>query len=175
MNILSIVLSVVAIIISVIGVTVSILTLKLQYKRTLSVEIESDCANFARVNDKDELISSFVYLITNTSNLPIFIKEIGFMGILEDGNKIEMIEIGHYEPEDNNQLIQLESQNNINYFIPMKDMSVLIKDCLLKHNIKKFIGCVKCSNGKIYKRNFGDAQKFYNTYFNQFEDMHEYY
>lgn len=175
MEILSIVLSIIALIVSAVGVTASIVSTKLQYKRSIKVDVESDCANFAIVNGKEKLLASFVYSITNISNLPIFIKDIGFMGVTDDSKKLEMIEICHYEPSDDRQLVKLEAQNNVNYFISMKDMSSLIKNCILKHNVKNFITCIKCSNGKIYKHNFGDAKKFYKAYFYQFETMPEYY
>ena len=175
MEILSIVLSIIALIVSAIGVTASIITAKLQYRRSINVDLESDSANFAIVNGKERMLPSFTYMITNTSNLPIFIKEIGFMGYLDDSKKPEMVEISQYEPSDDRHLVKLEAQNSINYFISMKDMSSLIKNCILKHNVKNFVTCVKCSNGKIYKHNFGDAKKFYKSYFYQFETMPEYY
>ena len=175
MEILSIVLSTIALIVSAIGVTASIITAKLQYKRSVNIDVESDSANFALVNGKEKTIPSFTYIITNTSNLPIFIKEIGFMGFTDDSKKLEMVEIGHYEPSDDRQLVKLEAQNSINYFISIKNMSSLIKNCILKHNVKNFITCIRCSNGKIYKHNFGDAKKFYKAYFYQFESMPEYY
>lgn len=107
MEILSIVLSIIALIVSAIGVTASIITAKLQYRRSINVDLESDSANFAIVNGKKRMLPSFTYMITNTSNLPIFIKEIGFMGYLDDSKKPEMVEISHYEPSDDRHLVKL--------------------------------------------------------------------
>ena len=63
MEILSIVLSTIALIVSAVGVIASIVSTKLQYKRSVAVDIESDSANLALINGKEN--DSIFYLHHN--------------------------------------------------------------------------------------------------------------
>lgn len=155
------IVSILTLIISIISVTISIISIKLQYSKSLHTNILTDLGDIVFVNSHQKMICAFIIELTNTSNVPIIIKEIGIIGSEE--NKKDYYDIEYYSPQDDN--YKINPHENIDYKIEMSIMENNVKNLILKPNVKNLILYIKCPDGKIYKKNLGNAKAFYKAYF----------
>lgn len=143
------VVSIIAIIISFVSFIFSAVTYFKQYKKTLYIQIDYR-TTLIKNNIKYSAISVSV---TNTSQFPIYIKEIGLKAFNNEINKFEYVWLGCIEPDYDENTIKILPQEGKEFYFEISTIAPFIDE-----NIANGIGekkvkiAVKDSTNKKYTK-----------------------
>lgn len=143
----TIIISVIATIISLISLIFCATSFIKQYGKSLYAQIDYRVAFFKNGN----MYRSFLINIVNTSQFPIYIKEIGIYAYSEEIKDFEYIWLGCIEPDYEENLIKILPQENKEFYFDVNGVIELISGNIDNGIASKKVKiAIKDSTNKLY-------------------------